>query len=68
MHKPFPFRRLQALALMHLRIGPRDFWRMTPRELFSLLGQVLPPPPPDHDMLVALMKRFPDEEPPHAGT
>ncbi|XCP57355.1 rcc01693 family protein [Methylocystis echinoides] len=31
---PFPFTRAMAFGLGVLRLGPRDFWSMTPRELF----------------------------------
>ncbi|HHN67453.1 MAG TPA: phage tail assembly chaperone, partial [Thermopetrobacter sp.] len=39
----FPFARLLALAVTHLRIGPDAAWNMTPRELHDLLVQVCPP-------------------------
>jgi uncharacterized phage protein (TIGR02216 family) len=31
---PFPFSRAMAFGLGVLRLGPKDFWSMTPRELF----------------------------------
>ncbi len=54
----FPFRRLFAVAVLRLGIAPSEFWRMTPRELFALLEQALPPAPPDHATLEDLIKRF----------
>ncbi len=54
----FPFRRLFAVAVLRLGIAPSEFWRMTPRELFALLEQALPPAPPDRATLEDLIKRF----------
>ena len=61
----FPFARLLALAVTHLRIGPDAAWNMTPRELHDLLMQVCPPAAaPDRDDLRALMRRYPDQRRP----
>ncbi|HVV94709.1 MAG TPA: phage tail assembly chaperone [Hyphomicrobiales bacterium] len=44
-----------------LRLAPRDFWAMTPREL-AAAAHALPHalPPPDRATLDALMRRYPD--------
>lgn len=53
-----------ALGLGLLRLSPRDYWAMTPRELAAALG-VLPAGdealPPDRAAFAALMQRFPDQ-------
>lgn len=44
-----------------LRIAPRDFWTMTPREFERAAAAILPPvTPPGRDELGALMAAFPD--------
>jgi uncharacterized phage protein (TIGR02216 family) len=51
-----------ATAFGLLRLSPRDFWAMTPRELeraMSVLGAGRAGPPARRD-LVEMMKRFPD--------
>ncbi|MGJ0510422.1 MAG: rcc01693 family protein [Methylocystis sp.] len=37
---PFPFSRAMAFGLGVLRLAPRDFWSMTPRELFRAAAGV----------------------------
>ena len=56
----FPFRRLFTLAVVVLRLPPSEFWRMTPRELFTLLEHALPPAPPDRATLEDLIRRYGD--------
>jgi uncharacterized phage protein (TIGR02216 family) len=60
--QPFPWARAIGLGLGVLRLSPRDFWAMTPRELAFALRErgVGGDAPPDHDTLQQLMKRFPD--------
>lgn len=59
---PFPWREAIGFGLGMLRLAPRDFWRMTPRELAyaieALSGRRAPL---DRDSFSDLMKRFPDE-------
>lgn len=53
-----------AAGLGVLRLEPRSFWLMTPRELEAALSTVLGPmrvgDPPNHDDLADLMRRYPD--------
>jgi uncharacterized phage protein (TIGR02216 family) len=46
-----------------LRLSPRDFWAMTPREFAAAAGLSggSSSPPPTRDDLVRLMREFPDE-------
>ncbi|BAQ17994.1 phage tail assembly chaperone [Methyloceanibacter caenitepidi] len=57
-------------GLGSLRLCPRDFWAMTPRELDAALrgafGSRIAQAPPSRDDLAALMQRYPDGET-HAG-
>lgn len=51
-----------AFGLGHLRLAPRSFWAMTPRELASALrgsGGAAAPAPSGAD-LHRLMRQFPD--------
>lgn len=41
-----------------MRLAPRDFWAMTPRELAAAMGQ--PDGPMRREALDQLMKEFPD--------
>nr|WP_245195784.1 rcc01693 family protein [Aureimonas populi] len=52
-----------ALGLGRLRLAPRDFWTMTPRELARAMAPFTGPvaAPPTREALHALMRRFPDE-------
>jgi uncharacterized phage protein (TIGR02216 family) len=53
-----------AAGLGLLRLSPRDFWSMTPRELAAALRGLLGPSRPDEPLpraaLAQLMSRFPD--------
>ncbi|MCK0209016.1 phage tail assembly chaperone [Starkeya koreensis] len=50
-----------AFGLGRLQLSPRDFWRMTPRELAAALGPTGPVRVPlGRAALDALMARFPD--------
>ena len=55
-----------ALGLGLLRLSPRDFWAMTPRELSHVLGVLggggAEASPPTRSALHALMRMFPDKE------
>lgn len=53
-----------AAAFGRLRLSPRDFWSMTPRELERALSVLGPAPgtaAPGRDELAALMMQFPDD-------
>ena len=58
----FPWRRAMQLGLGLLRLAPRDFWTMTPRELEAALSAFgfAPPSRLDRAELEDLMLRFPD--------
>ena len=51
-----------AFGFGRLRLSPRDFWAMTPRELAAAVEGVLGPIPAplDRGALEALMTRYPD--------
>ena len=53
-----------AAGLGLLRLAPRDFWAMTPRELEAalrgLLGPAYTQAPLPRDTLAHLMRRYPD--------
>ncbi|PPD03690.1 MAG: hypothetical protein CTY30_12715 [Methylocystis sp.] len=51
-----------AFGLGVLRLSPRDFWLMTPRELFRAVEGVygVAPGAPSRAVLDELMRRFPD--------
>lgn len=49
-----------AAGLGLLRLSPRDFWSMTPRELAAALGAMSPEAAPRRDELEAMMRAFPD--------
>jgi uncharacterized phage protein (TIGR02216 family) len=59
----FPWDEAMGFAFSVLRIAPRDFWAMTPRELAAALkpfaGAAVAPP--SRAGLEELMTRFPDE-------
>jgi len=52
-----------AFGLGVLRLSPRDFWSMTPRELFCAAEGIYGPPraAPSRAALDELMRDFPDE-------
>lgn len=61
-----PWDDLMRLGLGHLKLPPKQFWSMTPRELKAasdaIMGQgVLPPKRRD---LATMMQRFPDKNNP----
>ncbi|MCP8897025.1 phage tail assembly chaperone [Shinella daejeonensis] len=46
-----------------MRLSPKDFWAMTPRELAVVLGLTRPAPvAPGRTQLAVLMRAFPDEK------
>jgi|UniRef100_A0A6H1ZU50 uncharacterized phage protein (TIGR02216 family) len=51
-----------AAAFGLLRLSPKDFWSMTPRELERAISVLRPGAerPPARADLAALMRRFPD--------
>lgn len=59
---------LMGFGLGTLRLAPRAFWAMTPRELTAaaeaLTGHAQAPPPMDPQALTDLRARYPDD--PHA--
>ncbi|UJW85519.1 rcc01693 family protein [Devosia sp. SL43] len=59
---PFPWDAAMQFGLGVLRLPPRDFWRMTPRELASAWGAVMGDRggPLRRQELDGLMERFPD--------
>jgi uncharacterized phage protein (TIGR02216 family) len=62
--EPFPWDTAMTAGLGMLRLAPRDFWSMTPRELDAALrgalGLVAMVPAMTRSDLVALMAEFPD--------
>jgi uncharacterized phage protein (TIGR02216 family) len=59
---PFPFSRAMAFGLGVLRLGPTDFWSMTPRELLRAAEGVYGRGAGviSRSALDALMRAFPD--------
>lgn len=60
--KRFPWETAMGFGLGVLRLAPREFWGMTPREL-ALAYQALcgrRTAPPGREALDELMRRFPD--------
>lgn len=58
---PFPWDAVLHAGLCRMRLSPRDFWAMTPREFFAALGGLAPPSgAPDRAALARLMHAFPD--------
>ncbi len=60
---PFPWREAMRFGLGVLRLPPRDFWAMSPRELAAAWGAVMGERtgPLERRDLETLMERFPDE-------
>jgi uncharacterized phage protein (TIGR02216 family) len=50
-----------AFGLGILRLPPRDFWAMTPRELAAATGELTRRPAPDRAAFDALFAAFPDQ-------
>ncbi|WEK02776.1 MAG: phage tail assembly chaperone [Candidatus Devosia phytovorans] len=59
---PFPWEAAMRFGLGVLRLPPRDFWRMSPRELAAAWGAVVGDrgAPLGRRELDMLMERFPD--------
>ena len=61
---PFPWVEAMGFGLGVLRLAPRDFWAMSPRELAAAVsarqGRGAASPPLDRAGLADLMQRFPD--------
>jgi uncharacterized phage protein (TIGR02216 family) len=59
---PFPWARAIGVGIGVLKISPREFWAMTPRELACALRELGfgADAPPDRSVFAQLMKRYPD--------
>ena len=59
---PFPWEAAMRFGLGVLRLPPRDFWALTPRELASAWGAIMGSAtgPLSRSDLTDLMERFPD--------
>ena len=65
---PIPWRDHLGIAVTVLRLGPRDFWAMTPMELQAALdahiaarvGHAAAGRPPSRAEVAEMMARFPD--------
>lgn len=59
---PFPWKEAMRFGLGVLRLPPRDFWAMSPRELASAWGALVGERtgPLSRDELDRLMEQFPD--------
>jgi uncharacterized phage protein (TIGR02216 family) len=59
---PFPWDRALEIGLGILRLSPKDFWTMSPRELVAairgLFGETIAPI--DRESFDKLLRRFPD--------
>ncbi|MCV9963462.1 phage tail assembly chaperone [Pararhizobium sp. BT-229] len=63
VQEPFPWGAAMHAGLCLLRLPQRDFWAMTPRELWAAMGGSRPRGPvPERAGLEALMGAFPDGE------
>jgi uncharacterized phage protein (TIGR02216 family) len=61
--KPFPWDEAMAFGLGRLRLAPKDFWSMTPRELAAAMSAYCAPAAaPGRLDLEQMMKRFPDQD------
>ena len=59
--KPFPWAEAIGFGLGVLRLSPKDFWAMTPRELaFAINAVTGAVSPMQRDELENLMTRYPD--------
>jgi uncharacterized phage protein (TIGR02216 family) len=63
---PFPWVQALAIGLGVLRLSPKQFWRITPREFAAALRGLYgdPAAPLDRATLDALAARFPDRRGP----
>lgn len=59
----FPWQQVMAIGLSLLRLPPRDFWAMTPRELAAAAGWLGAPgtDAPRRAEIETMMRIFPDE-------
>ncbi|MFB2551014.1 rcc01693 family protein [Ensifer soli] len=57
---PFPWETAMTAGFRLLRLGPSDFWAMTPRELAAALGSGDAVGGPSRASLAALMAAYPD--------
>ncbi|UWQ64179.1 phage tail assembly chaperone [Leisingera caerulea] len=55
---------LMRAGMAGLKLLPRDFWQLTPAELWLMLGDAAAPQPLGRDRLAALMQAFPDRPAP----
>jgi uncharacterized phage protein (TIGR02216 family) len=62
MTATFPWRELMAFGLGQLKLAPRDFWAMTPKEIAAAIEGLagIRPAPPARATLDDLMTRYPD--------
>lgn len=59
--QPFPWEAAMGFGLGVLRLSPRDFWLMTPRELAAAMrGPAPASSAADRAVLAVLMAAFPD--------
>ena len=59
---PFPWKQVIGFALGILRLSPKQFWGMTPRELSYAIEVVTGRGAPiGRDAFTKLMKEFPDD-------
>lgn len=61
-----PWPELMQFALGNLRLSPREFWQLTPRELYAALGTITAAVeasalPPERTVLEDLMRAHPDQ-------
>lgn len=60
---PFPWKAVMAAGLGRMRLAPKDFWSMTPRELAAVLDPApLIGPAPNRSDLALLMRAYPDNK------
>ena len=58
---PFPWDEAMAFGFARLRLAPRDFWSMTPRELAAAMAAYARPvTAPERAVLARLMENYPD--------
>lgn len=59
----FPWAEAMRLAFGVMRLSPRDFWALTPRELAAMAEALagVVPAAPSRAGLEQLMQKFPDE-------
>jgi uncharacterized phage protein (TIGR02216 family) len=60
--RPFPWKTVMSAGLGHMRLSPRDFWAMSPRELAAALDRSpLVGAAPSRTEFEALMGNYPDQ-------